>query len=83
MASKKVKSEWEINQEQASATWKSMTPKQQQAVLDMLKAFVPIRQSVSDLCEISYDDLRNMDEAWHVMKRLIVDDIVEVIYWGY
>ena len=83
MASKKVKSEWEINQEQASATWKSMTPKQQQAVLDMLKAFVPIRQSVSDLCEISYDDLRNMDEAWHVMKRLIVDDKVEVKYWGY
>ena len=83
MASKKVKSEWEINQEQASATWKSMTPKQQQAVLDMLKAFVPIRQSVSDLCKISYDDLRNMDEAWHVMKRLIVDDKVEVKYWGY
>ena len=83
MANKKVKSEWEINQEQASATWKSMTPKQQQAVLDMLKAFVPIRQSVSDLCEISYDDLRNMDEAWHVMKRLIVDDKVEVKYWGY
>jgi len=83
MTNKKVKSEWEINQEQASATWKSMTPKQQQAVLDMLKAFVPIRQSVSDLCEISYDDLRNMDEAWHVMKRLIVDDKVEVKYWGY
>jgi len=83
MANKKVKSEWEINQEQAAATWKSMTPKQQQAVLDMLKAFVPIRQSVSDLCEISYDDLRNMDEAWHVMKRLIVDDKVEVKYWNY
>jgi len=83
MAKKKEKTQWEINQEQASATWKSMTPKQQQAVLDMLKAFVPIRQSVSDLCEISYDDLRNMDEAWHVMKRLIVDDKVEVKYWGY
>jgi len=83
MTKKKTKTEWEINQEQASATWKSMTPKQQQAVLDMLKAFVPIRQSVSDLCEISYDDLRNMDEAWHVMKRLIVDDKVEVKYWNY
>ena len=83
MGNKKTKSEWEITKEQATATWKSMTPKQQQAVLDMLKAFVPIRQSVSDLCEISYDDLRNMDEAWHVMKRLIVDDKVEVKYWGY
>ena len=83
MTKKKEKTEWEINQEQAAATWKSMTAKQQQAVLDMLKAFVPIRQSVSDLCEISYDDLRNMDEAWHVMKRLIVDDKVEVKYWGY
>ena len=83
MTKKKTKTEWEINQEQAAATWKSMTAKQQQAVLDMLKAFVPIRQSVSDLCEISYDDLRNMDEAWHVMKRLIVDDKVEVKYWGY
>jgi len=83
MTKKKTKTEWEINQEQAAATWKSMTAKQQQAVLDMLKAFVPIRQSVSDLCEISYDDLRNMDEAWHVMKRLIVDDKVEVKYWNY
>ena len=83
MTKKKEKTQWEINQEQAAATWKSMTAKQQQAVLDMLKAFVPIRQSVSDLCEISYDDLRNMDEAWHVMKRLIVDDKVEVKYWGY
>ena len=83
MANKKEKSEWEITKEQATATWKSMTPKQQQAVLEMLQAFVPIRYSVSELCEISYEDLRNMDEAWHVMKRLIVDDNVEVKYWNY
>ena len=60
-----------------------MTPKQQQAVLEMLQAFVPIRQSVSDLCEISYEDLRKVDQAWCVMKRLIVDENVEVNYWGY
>lgn len=83
MAKKKEKSQWEITKDQASATWKSMTPKQQQAVLEMLQAFVPIRQSVSELCEISYDDLRNVDQAWHVMKRLIVDDNVEVKYWNY
>ena len=83
MAKKKVKSEWEINKEQAAATWKSMKPKQQQAVLEMLQAFVPIRESVSELCEISYEDLRNMDKAWFVMRRLIVDDNVEVKYWNY
>jgi len=83
MGNKKTKSEWEITKEPATATWKSMTPNQQQAVLEMLQAFVPIRQSVSDLCEISYEDLRNMDEAWCVMKRLIVDENVEVKYWGY
>jgi hypothetical protein len=83
MPNKKVKSEWEIRQEQAAATWKSMTPKQQQAVLEMLQAFVPIRQAVSDLCEISYEDLRSMDEAWYALKRLIVDDNVEVKVWGY
>ena len=83
MTKKKVKSEWEINKEQASATWKSMTSKQQQAVLEMLQAFVPIRQSVSELCEISYDDLRNVDQAWYVMRRLIVDDNVEIKYWSY
>jgi hypothetical protein len=83
MAKNKVKSEWEINQEQAAATWKSMTSKQQQAVLEMLLAFVPIRQSVSELCDISYDDLRNMDKAWYVMRRLLVDDNVEVKYWNY
>ena len=83
MGNKKTKSEWEITKEQATATWKSMTPKQQQAVLEMLQAFVPIRQSVSDLCEISYEDLRKVDQAWCVMKRLIVDENVEVNYWGY
>ena len=83
MAKNKVKSEWELTKEQAAATWKSMTPKQQQAVLEMLQAFVPIRQSVSDLCEISYEDLRKVDQAWCVMKRLIVDENVEVKYWGY
>ena len=83
MAKKKEKSEWEITKDQASATWKSMTPKQQQAVLEMLQAFVPIRHSVSEFCEISYEDLRNMDQAWYVMRRLIVDDNVEVKYWSY
>lgn len=83
MTKKKVKSEYEITREQASTTWKNMTPKQQQAVLEMLHAFVPIRQSVSELCDISYDDLRNMDQAWYMMKRMIVDDNVEVKYWSY
>ena len=83
MAKKKEKSQYEITREKASATWKSMTPQQQQAVLEMLQAFVPIRHAVSELCDISYDDLRNMDQAWHVMKRLIVDDNVEVKYWNY
>ena len=83
MASKKEKSQWLIEKEQARATWKSMTPKQQQAVLEMLQAFVPIRQSVSDLCDISYEDLRNMDTAWYVLKRHLVDDNVEVKAWGY
>ena len=83
MTKKKVKSEWEINKEQATATWKSMTPKQQQAVLEMLQAFVPIRESVSELCEISYEDLRNMDTAWYVLKRHLVDDNVEIKAWGY
>jgi hypothetical protein len=83
MANKKEKSQWLIEKEQASATWKSMTPKQQQAVLEMLQAFVPIRQSVSDLCDISYEDLCNMDPAWYVLKRHLVDDNVEVKVWGY
>jgi hypothetical protein len=83
MTKKKEKSQWEITKDQASATWKSMTPKQQQAVLEMLQAFVPIRHSVSELCEISYEDLRNMDKAWYVMRRLIVDDNVEVKHWEY
>ena len=83
MTKKKEKTQWEINQEQAKATWKSMTPKQQQAVLEMLHSFVPIRQSVSELCEISYDDLRNMDQAWHTLRRLVVDENVEVRYWSY
>ena len=83
MTKKKEKTQWEINQEQAAATRKSMTAKQQQAVLEMLQAFVPIRQSVSEFCDISYEDLRNMDQAWYTLRRLLVDDKVEVKYWGY
>jgi len=38
---------------------------------------------VSELCDISYDDLRNMDQAWYTLRRLLVDDSVEVKYWNY
>jgi hypothetical protein len=83
MTKRKEKSEYEIIREQAEVTWKSMTPQQQQSVIEMLHAFVPIRQSVSELSEISYDDLRSLDTAWHTLKRLIVSDNVEIRYWNY
>jgi len=83
MTNRKEKSEYEIIREQAETTWKSMTSQQQQAVIEMLHAFVPIRQSVSELSEISYDDLRSLDTAWYTLKRLLVSDNVEIRYWSY
>ena len=46
----KQKTEWEVRREQATKSWKAMTPHQQQCVLDMLAAWVPIRSRVKRSC---------------------------------
>lgn len=77
------KTEWEINQEAATECWKSMTPNQQQAMLAMLKAWVPIRTRVSELCSLDYDDLRAVDDAWWGLKRALVDKDVDIKEWDF
>jgi predicted Fe-S protein YdhL (DUF1289 family) len=45
---KKKRSQWHNERKNRQRTWKSMTPKQQQAVWKCYKRVVSIRQSVSD-----------------------------------
>jgi len=79
----KQKTEWEVRREQATKSWKAMTPHQQQCVLDMLAAWVPIRSRVSELCSLDYDDLREVDSAWYQLKNAIVDKDVTVKEWDF
>ena len=51
-----TKNEWELKREAATECWKAMTPTQQDAILTLLKAWVPIRSRVSEFCTLDYDD---------------------------
>ena len=44
----------------------------------MLKAWVPVRSRVSELCPITYDDIRALDDAWWGLKNALVDRDVEI-----
>lgn len=77
----KEKSEWELRREAATKCWKSMTPHQQEAVLEMLEAWVPIRSSISELCSLDYDDLRTLDNKWYRLQSAIVSEDVEIKQW--
>lgn len=60
-----------------------MTPHQQEAILTLLKARLPIRFRVSEFSTLDYDDLRQVDEAWWVLRHALVDKDVEIKEWGY
>ena len=78
-----VKTEYEIKREDATQAWKSMTPHQQESMLEMLNAWVPIRSRVSELCSLDYDDLRAVDNAWYQLKNALVDKDVEINTWDF
>lgn len=75
--------EWEKKREAATECWKAMTPHQQEAILTLLKAWLPIRFRVSEFSTLDYDDLRQVDEAWWVLRNALVDKDVEIKEWGY
>ena len=71
-----TKNEWELKREAATECWMAMTPTQQDAILTLLKAWVPIRTRVSEMCSLDYDDLRAVDDAWWGLKHALVDKAV-------
>ena len=73
--------EWELKREAATQCWKAMTPTQQESMLTMLKAWVPIRSRVSELISLDYDDLRAVDNAWWNLRHALVDKDVEIKEW--
>ena len=83
MTADETLNEWELKREAATQAWKSMTPHQQEAMLEMLNAWVPIRSRVSELCSLDYDDLRAVDNAWYQLKNALVDKDVEINTWDF
>jgi len=75
------KSEWQIKREAAASVWETMTPHQQDSVLRMLKAWVPIRSRISELSSLEYDDLKDLDNAWYQLRYAIVDENLSVREW--
>ena len=83
MTENETLNEWELKREAATQAWKSMTSHQQEAMLEMLNAWVPIRSRVSELCSLEYDDLRAVDNAWYQLKNALVDKDVEIRTWDF
>jgi hypothetical protein len=77
------KTEWEMRLEAATECWKSMTPHQQEAMMTLLKAWVPIRTRVSEMFSIGYEDLRAVDNAWLQLRHALVDKDVEIKEWDF
>lgn len=75
--------EWEQRKLQAKETWANMSEHQRNSMLKMLNAWVPIRSRVSELCSLDYDDLREVDDAWHQLKNALVDRDVEIKHWDF
>jgi len=74
---------WEIRREEANETWHGFSDYQQRCVLELLRAWVPVRTRVGELCSIDYDDLKAIDTAWWKAKAAIVDQNVEIKEWDY
>ena len=80
MTADETLNEWELKRRR-DTDLKSMTPHQQEAMLTMLKAWVPIRSRVSELISLDYDDLRAVDNAWWSLRHAFVDRDVEIKDW--
>jgi len=52
-------------------------------MMTLLKAWVPIRTRVSEMCSLDYDDLRAVDQAWWKVKMALVDKDVEIKEWDF
>ena len=58
----------------AEDIWKTMSKDQKDAVLELLEAWEHIRCSVSEVCQISYEDILAMDTAWYKLKSNLVSE---------
>ena len=48
--------DWDKRKENATQAWSAMSKDQQEAIMDFMKAWQPIRFAMSELCDISYND---------------------------
>ena len=73
--------DWDKRKENATQAWSAMSKDQQEAIMDFMKAWQPNRFAMSELCDISYNDLRLVDNAWYQIRHNLVDHEVEIPDW--
>ena len=73
--------DWDKRKENATQAWSAMSKDQQEAIMDFMKAWQPIRFAMSELCDISYNVLRLVDNAWYQIRHNLVDHEVEIPDW--
>ena len=73
--------DWDKRKENATQAWSAMSKDQQEAIMDFMKAWQPIRFAMSELCDISYNDLRLVDNACYQIRHNLVDHEVEIPDW--
>ena len=73
--------EWEQRKANAAQAWNAMSDEQRKALLKFMEAWLPIRGAVSEFMEISYEDLKAIDNSWYELRRTLISDDVEVKQW--
>jgi hypothetical protein len=79
-----AKRRFEVRQENADAVWSALSADQKKALLDMLEAWLPVRNAMQNIMAMEYEDLKKVDICWyHVKHNLVGSDVTieEDEYW--
>jgi|TARA_E500000318_G_C3488265_1_gene183282 hypothetical protein len=68
---------YEVRQENADAVWSALSAGQKKALLNMLEAWLPVRNAMEEIMAIDYEALKRVDTCWYHMKHNFVgSDVV-------
>jgi len=68
---------YEVRQENADAVWSALSAGQKKALLNMMEAWLPVRNAMQEIMAIDYEALKRVDTCWYHMKHNFVgSDVV-------
>jgi hypothetical protein len=76
---------YEVRQENADAVWSALSADQKKAMLNMMEAWLPVRNAMQNIMAIDYEALKRVDICWYHIKHNFVGSgvtIEEDEYWN-